>query len=295
MALLAGLAGGLSLVTRPVMALLLLAAIPLVLVVPLAHGRKLTFALAGAGVFAIGCILPVAPVMLRNAIHYSTASITSQTGDHLAYWIVPLVTERADGTPYQATVDRMRARFQQRLTEQNLQGEAPFRDSSIKSEIAREELSGLPLAAYVRAWLEGIIVNLASPALLLDPRVRALPKPSFYNTPGQTLWDKSRAYILDDPGLYQILLMLGLATTAPFVALELLGFIMLARMRPLAAVLAAGVISYFLLINGPVASPKYRLPLEPILIVLSAIPLARLVDSYRGRASGYLMRSRMLT
>jgi hypothetical protein len=189
----------------------------------------------------------------------------------------------------------MRARFQQRLTEQNLQGEAPFRDSSIKSEIAREELSRLPLAAYVRAWLEGIIVNLASPALLLDPRVRALPKPSFYNTPGQTLWDKSRAYILDDPGLYQILLMLGLATTAPFVALELLGFIMLARMRPLAAVLAAGVIGYFLLINGPVASPKYRLPLEPILIVLSAIPLARLVNSYRGRATGYLMRSRMLT
>jgi hypothetical protein len=46
-------------------------------------------------------------------------------------------------------------------------------------------------------------------------------------------------------------------------------------MRPWAAVFAAGVVGYFLLLNGPVATAKYRLPMEPVLIVLAAIPLAR--------------------
>jgi hypothetical protein len=38
------------------------------------------------------------------------------------------------------------------------------------------------------------------------------------------------------------------------------------------------VLAYFLLISGPVATPKYRLPMEPVLIVLAAIPLARLLE-----------------
>jgi hypothetical protein len=278
MALLAGIGGGLALTTRPLIAPLLLAAIALVLVAAIAGRRSLLSAVSMAVLFSIACALPIAPVVLRNIHNYSTASLTSQTGDHLAYWLVPLVTERADGTPYQTTVERMQAHFRQRLVEQNLSDGSPFRDSAIKSEIAREEMSSLPLKAYARAWLEGMVVNLASPALLLDPRVRALPKPSFYNTPGQTLWDKSRAYLLDNFGLYQALLALGLVATAPVILLELLGFAMLARMRPLAGLLAAAVIGYFLLISGPVAAPKYRLPFEPILIVLSAIPLARLID-----------------
>jgi len=110
--------------------------------------------------------------------------------------------------------------------------------------------------------------------LLADPRVRALPKPSFYNTPGAGLWQKARAYLFDDPGRYQLLLILGLIAMVPFLVLEAIGFVMLARTLPWAAVFGGGVIAYFLLLSGPVATPKYRLPIEPVLIVLAAIPLA---------------------
>jgi hypothetical protein len=40
------------------------------------------------------------------------------------------------------------------------------------------------------------------------------------------------------------------------------------------------VLAYFLLLNGPVATAKYRLPMEPVLIVLAAIPLARIVERH---------------
>jgi 4-amino-4-deoxy-L-arabinose transferase-like glycosyltransferase len=293
LALLAGLAGGLALATRPAVAVLLAAAVLLVFVIAIMKWRRLAPALAAAMLFAIAAAAPIAPVLLRNVAHYGNFSLTSQTGDHLVLWIVPLVTQRADGTPYQSTVDRMQGLFQQRaqtnlcslrkldcIAERRLLAETnPFARAAVKTEVAREQMARLPPAAIAKAWLEGMIVNLAAPALLGDPRVRALPRPSFYNTPGTSLWEKARAYVFDDPGLYQVLLVVGLIAMIPFLALEAVGFVILARTLPWTAVLAGGVLAYFLLLNGPVATAKYRLPMEPVLIVLAAIPLARLVNS----------------
>ena len=299
LAIIAGLAGGIASATRPALAPLLAAAVPLVLVIALMQRRGFAAALAAALLFAVGAAAPIAPVLLRNVIHYGSFSLTTQTGHHLADWIVPLVTERADGTPYQKTVDRMEALYAQRAqttlcaprklecsAEHDLNGQTnPFQRAAVKSEVAREAMARLPLSAYAKAWLEGMVVNLASPALLIDPRVRALPKPSFYNTPGASLWEKTRAYLFDDPAAYQVLLIVGLVAMLPILMLEAAGFVMLARTLPWAAVFAGGVLAYFLLLNGPVATPKYRLPMEPVLIVLAAIPLARLAERVLPRRS----------
>jgi 4-amino-4-deoxy-L-arabinose transferase-like glycosyltransferase len=270
----AGLAGGLALATRPAVAMLLAAAVPVVFAVALVQRRGLMPALAAAAAFGIAAAAPISPVLLRNVIQYDSYGITSQTGDYLAFWIVPLVTERAAGIPYQTTFERMETRYRQASS-----GESnPFRRSAIASRLARDEMALLPRSDFAKAWVEGMLTNLAAPALLSDPRVRALPKPSFYNTPGGSLWQKARSYLLDDPGRYQFLLILGLVAMLPFLALEGIGFVMLARTTPWAAVFAAGVLAYFLLLNGPIAAPKYRLPMEPVLIVLAAIPLARLAE-----------------
>ena len=277
LALVAGLAGGLALATRPAIAPLLAVAVPVVFIIAKVQRRRAVPALAAATLFTLGSVVPIAPVLLRNAIYNGTVSLTPQTGDHLAFWVLPLVTQRADGTSYQASIDRMQMRYLQRIEQRGLGSEAdPFRLAAIKVELAREEMARLPLAAYVRAWIEGMVVNLGVPALVVDPRVRVLSKPSFYNTPGSTLWQKAHAYVFGDPGLYQGLLVLGLFCMLPFLILEAVGFIMLARTLPWAAVLAGGVLAYFLMLNGPVATPKYRVPMEPVLIVLAAIPLARL-------------------
>jgi hypothetical protein len=279
LALVAGAAGGLALATRPAIALLLAVAVLVVFVAALVHRRGVAGALAAAGLFAAAAVAPVTPILARNVLHYGHFSLTSQTGEHLAFWILPLVTQRVDGTPYQAIRDRMEARYQQALAARGLPPDTnPFVASAIKAEIARDEMTRLPLAAYAKAWLEGMAMNLGAPALLADPRVRALPKPSFYNTPGTSLWEKTRAYVFDDPGRYQLLLVIGLLATLPFLVLEAVGFVMLARTSPWAAVFAGGVLAYFLLISGPVATAKYRLPMEPVLIVLAAIPLARMTQ-----------------
>ena len=279
-ALLAGLAGGLALVTRPAVAVLLAAGVPLVFALAISHRRRLGGALASTLLFAVGAAAPIAPVLLRNAVHYGSVSLTTETAEHLAFWIVPLVKQRADGTPYQASIDWMESRYRQRRIERGLDaGSSPFERAALKSEVAREALAQLPRAAFAQAWLEGMAVNLGAPALLEDPRVRALAKPSFYATPGAGLRQKAHAYLLASPEPYRTLLISGLLAMLPFLALEAIGLVMLARERPWAAVFACGLLAYFLLLNGPVATAKYRMPMEPVLLVLAAIPLARLSEA----------------
>ena len=280
---LAGLAGGLALLTRPAIAPLLIAAVPVIFVVANMRWRKMARALAASMVFAAAATAPVAPVLLRNAAQFGSIALTEQSGEHLAFWIVPLVAQRAWGIPYETSVERMRELYRQRLAERGLSEESnPFLRASIKVEVAREAMARLPPAAFVESWLEGMAVNLAAPALVADPRVRALPKPSFYGTPGASLWQRMRIYFFEQPGLYQALLAIGLAAMLPYLVLEAIGFYQLARLQPWAAVFAGALLAYFLLLSGPVASPKYRLPMEPALIVLAAIPLARLGEGKRG-------------
>src|SRR5262249_42116493 len=88
----AGLAGGLALATRPSVAVLLTAAVPVVFVVALVRRWSVGPALAAALLFAIAAAAPIAPVLVRNAIRYDSLSVTSQTGDYLALWVVPPVT-----------------------------------------------------------------------------------------------------------------------------------------------------------------------------------------------------------
>jgi hypothetical protein len=107
-----------------------------------------------------------------------------------------------------------------------------------------------------------------------------LPKPSFYNTPGTSLWERTRAYFFTEAGLYQVLLVAGLVAMLPFLLLEAAGLVLLIRAYPLAAVLTGGVLAYFLVLSGPVATPKYRMPIEPVLIVLAAVPLAWLAPGH---------------
>ena len=201
LALLAGLAGGLALATRVGIAPLLIAAVPLIFIVASWRWRSYRRGFVAALVFTIAAAAPITPLLLRNALAYGSFDLTTQTGDHLAFWIVPLVAERADGTPFDASVARMQALYRQRLADSGLNEKSnPFLLSGLKGKLAREEMARLPLAAFVKSWLEGMVVNLAAPALLADPRVRALPKPSFYNTPGTTLWERAKTYLFDRPG-----------------------------------------------------------------------------------------------
>lgn len=229
--------------------------------------RTVIAQLAVAGTIVLSC---VAPVVVRNATQFGTWELTSQGGQHLALWVTPLVKEAHDGTPWPVTYDKMRKTTIERYPKET---QNPFEQSRQFATIGREELVKLGWLAIAKSWLVGAAINLASPAIALSPPVSQLPHTGFYETAGASSVEKVVNFLFHSNNtLYAWSLLVGIAGLVVVRAIQLAGvFSLLQQPMRLPAMCLFGLwIGYVLAANGPVASPKYRLPLEPVLIVLAA-------------------------
>lgn len=228
--------------------------------------RRAALAQLAAAAAIFGLLL--SPVLARNYAKYGAIAITNQTGPFWAFWIVPLVKEAKDGTPWSATASDVAKRLDARYGAA-LKGD-PFSASALQTDFAREELAKLGVVAVAKAWIYGAAINLGAPAVTIAPPVAKLPRTGFYDTPGASKADKIFNFLFrSDNALFAWLLLVGALGVLAWRIVGLTGLIALVLRREtflptLMLFLAAG---FILAISGPVASPKYRLPIEPILAI----------------------------
>jgi hypothetical protein len=241
----------------------------------IARGNGIRPAAAQAAAFATVCALCAAPVVVRNKAEYGYWALTSQSGTHLALWIVPLVREAVDGTQQAVGGAEMNAALDRRLPEPAARAN-PFAVSEALTAIAREKLAEFGLAPIAKVWAMGAAINLLSPATLMVPPVMQLPRTGFYATQGVGLLDKAANFVWhNDSATYARWLVAGAAVEVPLKLIAFAGFIV-ALVQPrarLPAVVLAGWVVFLLAIYGPIASAKYRLPAEPVFAAFSALAL----------------------
>ena len=263
----AGLWAGLAFLNRAVI-LPPLAVVPVAFgVVALWRGAAPFQALRHAAFFAVAAGAFVAPVVVHNWIAFGEPGVTAQDGYHTARWIVPLVREAKDGTPFATTAAEVGAAFE-RLSDEN-PPTTPFEASRLWMHIARERLAELGAGAIAKAWATGMTINLLSPAVLMSPPLMHLPRTGYYATAGRSPLDKMATFLWsNDNANYARWLLAGAAIELPLKALALLGLAscLFRPGRRLAATALAGWALFVLLASGPVAAPKYRLPIEPVCI-----------------------------
>ncbi len=159
----------------------------------------------------------------------------------------------------------------------------PFEQSRRYETVARGELATLGVKAIAKAWLNGAAINLGSPGIILSPPIQQLPRTGFYATPGASPLDKAMNFLFhSDNAAYSWILLTGIAGVMAVRLIQIIGVVSLLRHGGQLAVLSLfGLwIAYVLAVDGPVASPKYRLPIEPVLMVLTGAGLSVL---FRGR------------
>lgn len=216
----------------------------------------------------IACLL-ISPVFLRNGLKYGAWTLTAQGGTHLAIWVAPLVREAKDGTLWQQGAADILRRAGERFgpTPAN-----PFEASRQLEIVGREALRELGVFAVAKAWLNGIAINLDSPAVVLSPPVAALPRTGFYGTPGTTFPEKVFNFLFrSDNARYAQWLLAGIVGLVAVRLVQLIGLWTAWRdgADRIGLALLAVWVCYILAINGPVGSPKYRLPIEPPLMILA--------------------------
>lgn len=232
-------------------------------------GRLRTRQVAQVALMAALFCLAVAPILARNVVQYDTWSLTNQGGSHLALWVAPLVREARDGTPWERGSAAMEQRTRERFGPKT---ENPFTESRRYAEIGREELVKLGPGAVLKAWVIGATINLAAPAIIISPPIAQLPRTGFYATPGNSIFAKIGNFLFhSDNAAYAWALLLGVAGVGVVRLIQLLGLFGFVRDRTAWSLVIPLLLwcGFILAANGPVASPKYRLPLEPVLCVLT--------------------------
>ena len=242
------------------------------------HGyraRLLGYVVACGAVFS----LVISPLVARNVMNYDAWALTSQSGSHLALWVAPMVREWSDGTPWAAGAKKNRDEAKRRFGLLD----NPFEKSRRFGEIGREALAQSGLVAAIKAWTYGSIINMAAPGIMLSPPVLNLPRTGFYYVTGSTIIGKIFNFLSQSAASAYIWIALpALAGVAAIRFVQLVGLYALIRERRQLAALVLLVlwIGFVLFVNGPIVSPKYRLPIEPALAIFTAAGFCLIRDRY---------------
>ncbi|MBI3506444.1 MAG: glycosyltransferase family 39 protein [Proteobacteria bacterium] len=276
-----GLWAGMAFLNRAFILPVLAALPPVLAAIAVLRGRGTAPALRQAAVVAFLAVLCIGSAVLRNWVEHGVPAITSQTGFHMAFWVVPLVQEAKDGTPVAQTQSEIAAAFWNDIKPADLDG--PFAISDRWAAAARARMAGLGAAAFAKAWATGAAINLASPAVLMSPPLMQLPRTGFYATPGAGIAEKIANFLWsNDNAAYARWMLAGALVEFPLKLLAFLGMLvgLATAGTRLATAALVGWIVFVLLVNGPVASPKYRLPIEPVACIFIGLAAARFGKRY---------------
>ena len=267
-AVVTGAALGLATLVRPATQFIIFLTpvlLPIILIVSKIKVREAVF--NSLVVFAVSVVC-VAPVLIKNLNKYDSFALTSQNGTHMQNWVASEVMMLRDGVGREDAVQQLQTKTNKALAilspDQQLN---PFIRSAQQIDTALNEIIATPTQIILKSWLQGAAINLAAPALIIDRRIRQLPHISFAEDTRGDLFARTKQFISGSSSIYVAVLIASGAGAIIISIFQFAGFLVQLRVNMMLAVLSALTVAYFLIINGPVGSPKYRLPIEPMLII----------------------------
>jgi hypothetical protein len=228
--------------------------------------------------FLLTVFILLVPLLDRNYSKFDTISITSQAGLHLSRYLVPLAIHFSEGVSYEEAVNEVADRIERSKQSDQADGESnPFEASRHESKVSIERLFELGVSKVAHSWIVGSTLNLASSGVMVMPWVRRLPHNSFYNTTGENIIEKVINFISDADSLkYLLIIALPNIISLFLFVVKMFGVYFLIKNSSQygggwVVGFILGVITYFLLITGPVIGVKYMIPVEPFLTVLAVV------------------------
>ena len=246
----AGLFLGLSTTIRPITyPLIYLSILPFIIILLKNNILKYKIILSSI-IFLFFSLLPISSRIYENIKTHNSFSLTSQTGTHLAYWIVPLIiseTKNINRTDAIQYIDKIKGNYT--LTDNN------FKNDKILRQVGFKALSEINKTDIIFHWFKAGLINITAPSILLDKHLRSLPHPSYYETGSVLLWLK---LIFGDSKYYKYLIIILIASFSSIFTIIsfIVGSVYIFKTNRMIFVLMNLYVLYFLLITGPLLSPK---------------------------------------
>jgi 4-amino-4-deoxy-L-arabinose transferase-like glycosyltransferase len=280
----AGFLFGLALMTRPVMIHYLVILVPTLAVALTLHGKR-TWPRAAALAFvpAILILAFAAPRAIDHYRHYGYLSLTAQEGTHLLNWFYGCLASPTPCAERGRVVEEMRPISEQRAAALGKDKDNPFAVSAVERRLAIEKILATPPALILTSMTAGMFRVLMQTGFYESFAQFRRPLTFFSAMPGTGMTERISNFIsTNKTNVFMLLWVLAQTALVFSRGLQLAGLVHGLRepaYRGAALILAATII-YFLVLTGPVASPKYRIPIEPPLLILFGMGWVWLRDRY---------------
>jgi hypothetical protein len=247
------------------------------------HQRK-SFLKIGSlvGMYIAIVMILLGGVLQHNYHQYGSMALASDAGKHLIGWVVPATYQYSGQGSYQQGQLLAKERLKLALQRDNLTKlpPNPFENSAYKADVGKDILLDFGFLNILKAWIVGSTINLLAPSVAYAPVVRLMDHPSFYETKGSGVLNKLSNYIKNSSGFfYLLILVIGTTISIIFTFLALVGVVKMLSSLSLSLSLEMVstlllLVGYFLAITGPVIGVKYRLPIEPVMIIFIAYAIS---------------------
>ena len=226
--------------------------------------------------FLIFYLITVSPWLSRNYYYHGFFSFSSQETPAIIGWYLPHIDQ------FEKEIDLQRARelrsddWEEKFeTLPNEIKENPFRLEKNVKYYAYKEILEFNKISVLQAWFWGSLKNIFSPFSADFAYLYKIPHSSFYETSGESFLKQTSNFLFKNSNVfYSFFIISTLAATLVFRMFQLHGFFCMAKYYKTEFIFFLTIILYFLIINGPIGSAKYRIPFEPIFIIYLAFSIA---------------------
>jgi 4-amino-4-deoxy-L-arabinose transferase-like glycosyltransferase len=282
-----GLLFGFALMTRPVMIPYLVILVPSLAAAFWLQGKASVMRSAAlATIPALLVLLCAAPRAIDHYRHYGYLSLTSQQGTHLLNWFYGCLASAAPCAERGRVVEEMRPISEQRVAALGKDKDNPFAASAIESHLAVEKILSMPPSLIATSMSAGMFRVLMQTGFYETFAQFRQPATFFSAMPGRTFAERLSNFAeANSTNTFMILWLLAQSALVLSRFVQLAGLVHGLREPATrgAALILAFTIAYFLVLTGPVAGPKYRIPIEPPLLILFGVGWTWLRDAWARR------------
>ncbi len=225
---------------------------------------------------ALTMLIIPAPLLLHNYLVYGHADLSSQPGEHLLNWIYACLATPWPCSNRVAVLAELRPIVADYVKSGGGAGLNPFDISAFEKKLAVDRLLQLPLWQIAWGMTWGAFRNVFQTGFYAVISQFNQPPAFLSAMHGVNIWERIAAFIAANRN--NAFMMLWVASQIAIIltrAVQAIGAIVglqRAEFRG-ATVLLLVTIAYILILNGPFADPKYRIPCEPSFIILFALGL----------------------
>jgi hypothetical protein len=277
----------LSVLTRPVMYYFIPIYLALIIIKAIVVNKNYLFTLRLFLIITTLTAVMIGPQLYGNYKRFDYFQLVSQGGAGALEWYVPLTFQYATGENVNSVISRENERLSHLLSTAPKEMAAnPFFYSQQQMKVAKEELSSLNLVQISYAWLGGSLLNIFTPSISSLPELVQMKRPRFFETEGVNFVSKAFNFLTHpDNRLYLLIVLPAILITLvsrTIIAIGIWNYIRGNRPKLFAMAFLLIYTAYFLIITGPlVSAARYRLPIEPVLIIFLGYGIIFLFDSRR--------------